>query len=428
MVLRAGKGARVQGRAWARALVRADFLIVLLGAGGVLFPGRAGAQDDLRGTSIRDLPRRGYEPRDIRLGNTVVSIEGTASVAYDSNVFARPTARDDVVFELQPRVEATTSSGTSRALTRLYGNIREFAEHGRESSVAFGASTSGSTAFDRSNTLFVIAQYDRAIQSRADPERRAGIVDPPRKIDLLSSEIRFAHRGARFGFDLAGAVQRSDYLSRLDEDRDLEIYRGSLTGSISLPGAFDLFVEAYVNRRNFDLARDFSGVDRDATTYGLLIGGRRELSGRLRGRLGLGAFRSEPDDPTLRPFSGFAANGELTWSPRPRTVITFSAFSGDVATVRAGASGRTDTRLALRLDQEARHNLIFRVGAAFQDTSFRGASGQKQTTYSGEAEAEYLFNRHLSAFAMGSYTKRSADRALDRFKRAVVGLGVRFRY
>jgi hypothetical protein len=192
--------------------------------------------------------------------------------------------------------------------------------------------------------------------------------------------------------------------------------------------SLDVFAEAYVNRRDFDQAVDFTGVDRDATTYGFLVGGRRELTGRLRGRLGVGVFRSEPADASLSPFSGFSASGDLTWTPRARTVVSVTAFSGDVATVRSGASGRTDTRLSVKVEQEARHNLLLRGGVSYLRTRFRGISGQTQSTYSADVEAEYLINRHVSAFSSLAYVKRRAQRVVDRFDRSVFMLGVRFRY
>lgn len=394
----------------------------------MVHPVIASAQELTRGTSIRDLPRKGYEPRDIRVGHTVIRLEAEGSASYDSNVFATSTAkRDDIVFQLRPRIEAESDFGTTRVLSSAYAGLRKFADNSREDSVAFGASTYGTHEIDRSNSIAATAQYDRAIESRADPERRAGILDPPRKIDVLFSDIRYAHRGARFGFDLTGAVQRFDYLSASDDDRDLSIYRGSATGSIRL-ASLDLFTEVYVNRRNFDQTVDFSGVDRDATTYGFLVGGRRELTGRLRGRLGVGVFRSEPDDASLAPFTGFSANGDLTWTPRARTIVSLTAFSGDVATVRSGASGRTDTRLSVKVEQEARHNVLLRGGVSYLHTRYRGINGQKQTTYSADVEAEYLINRRVSAFGSFAYVKRQAQRVVDRFDRSVFMLGVRFRY
>lgn len=387
------------------------------------------AQDVTRNTSVRELPRKGYEPRDIRLGATVIRLQADASAAYDSNVFATSTdERDDIVFQLRPRIEAENDSGVGRARFQAYANLRELVDNSREGSLAFGASLNGDRAINQANSISATAQYDRAIESRADPERRAGILDPPRKIDVLFSDFRFAHRGARFGIDVTGALQRFDYLSPIDADRDLNIYRGSITGSIRLASALDLFAEAYVNRRDFDRTVDFSGVDRDATTYGLLVGGRRELTGRLRGRLGVGVFRSEPSDPSLKPFSGFSASGDLTWTPRPRTIVTLSAFSGDVATVRSGASGRTDTRLGVRVEQEARHNILLRGGVSYLRTRFRGVGGQRQASYAADVEAEYLLNRHVSAFGNVAYVKRTAQRVVDRFDRSVFMLGVRLRY
>src|SRR3546814_19223227 len=84
-----------------------------------------------------------------------------------------------------------------------------------------------------------------------------------------------------------------------------------------------------------------SGLDRDATTLGFLTGAGLDIGTKWRGEIGVGLFRTNSDDPTLRSFSGFAANGKITWSPDERTAVTAAVFRGDVATVRSGpATGR----------------------------------------------------------------------------------------
>src|SRR3546814_952036 len=130
-----------------------------------------------------------------------------------------------------------------------------------------------------------------------------------------------------------------------------------------------------------------------------LVTGVQTCALPICGEIGVGLFRTNSDDPTLRSFSGFAANGKITWSPDERTAVTADVFRGDVATVQSGAGGRIDTRIGLRLDQEIRHNLLMSLRAGVRRTSYRGgAADQRETTASVGGEVEYLMNRHISIF------------------------------
>jgi hypothetical protein len=142
----------------------------------------------------------------------------------------------------------------------------------------------------------------------------------------------------------------------------------------------------------------------------------------------VGIFRFQPDAPGLPAFTGFALDGQLSWSPRPRTAVVLTLFRGDVATVRAGASNRIDTDVALRLEQEVRHNLLLQAQLSFSDILYRGASRRSLTTYAARVEAEYLFSGTMSAFAAGTLTRRDGRLITDRFTRPMMELGVRFRF
>lgn len=391
--------------------------------------GAAHAQQVRRGASALDLPRKGYEPRNLRIGSTVVALEARSSFTYDSNIFAASRNEvDDFIIGFSPRIDTYSDFNKLKLHSEIYADVREHIEIGQESAASFGSALAADYSISRIHSIRTEAGYDRAIESRADPEASGGIFAPPRKIDILFSDLAYGYRGSRIGLDATAAVQRFNFLAANEDDRDMEIYRGSVRGSLRVAAPIDVFVEAYVNRRNFDDPVDRSGINRDATSIGVLAGVRREISGRWRGRLGVGLFQSEPDDPALKPFSGLAASGELTWTPQPRTAVTLQVFRGDVATVRVGATGRTDTRASLRIDQEARHNLLLRGTLSYLQSDFRGTAGREQTTAAVDLEAEYLLNRHLSLVATANYTRRSARPDVDDFNRGAVGVAIRLRY
>lgn len=412
------------GRA-GRARFRALPLIAILLAGTPL----AGAQQARRGASPLDLPRPGYERRSTHVGPAEIRIDVEVAALYDSNVYATSTAATgDAAVIARPRVEIDWRGANAELHGEAYADTRRYLDQGRESATSFGAAVSGRIAPAREHVLSGEMRFDRDIESRADPEARASLLLRPRKINILMGELGYALNGSRLRLNLTGGVQKLDFLDPNEQDRDFMMWRGSARATWRPAAPVAFFAEAYVNRRNFRTAVDLSGVNRDATTYGFLAGVSREVSPRLRGRVGAGVFRFDPDDAALDGYTGFALSGDVTWNPRARTAVTAQLFRGDVATARAGATGRTDTRIALRIDQEAYHNVLLSGRAGWTQSKYRGVGADTLNTWSLAAEGEYLVNRAFSLFVGANYARRTARDRLDRFSRAQLQAGIRARF
>jgi len=389
----------------------------------------ASSQEPRRGASPLDLPRPGYERRTTRIGPAEARIDVEIGALYDSNVYATSAnATDDVAVVARPRFEVDWRGGNAELHGEVYADTRRYLDQGRESATSFGAALSGRTAVARAHAFSSELRFDRAIENRADPEARASTLLPPRKINILSTELGYALTGSRIGLNLTGGVQQFDFLDPNEQDRDFTMLRGSLRATWRPAAPLSFFAEGYINRRNFRTVVDLSGVNRDATTYGLLAGVSREVSGRLRGRVGAGVFRFDPDDGALSGYTGFALSGDITWNPRPRTAVTAQLFRGDVGTARAGASGRTDTRIGLSIHQEAYHNVLLQGRAGWTQSKYRGVGSDTLNTWSLAAEGEYLVNRSFSLFVGANYARRTAGRPLDEFSRAQVQAGLRVRF
>nr|WP_256869488.1 outer membrane beta-barrel protein [Sphingobium lactosutens] len=375
------------------------------------------------------MPRPGYDRQPIRVGPTEVRIDLDMSALYDTNVYATSRdASDDVAIYAEPKVQIDLRGANTQIHGEAYAEARRFVDTTRENATSFGGALSAQLNPGKAHNLSTEIRYDRAIESRADPEARASILLRPRKIDIFAGEVNYGFRGSRIGLDLTGGVQKSDYLDPNEGDRDFTMFRGSARVTWRPAAPVALFTEAYINRRNFRTAVDVSGFNRDASTYGVLAGVSREISGRLTGRLGAGIFRFDPDDKQIASYSGLGFNGDITWTPRPRTMMTAQFFRGDVATARIGSTGRTDTRIAWNLQQEVRHNLLLYGRAGWTRTRYRGVGSDKLNTITVGAEVEYLISRRLSFFTGVDYSNRSSDDPLREFSRARFQAGVRTRF
>lgn len=408
------------GRYGAAGAVLASFVLPLpIGLG-------AGAQQVQPGQSIRDLPRPGYEIGRWRVGNTTLLPSLSASTTYDSNVYATSVAAiSDAVFDIRPRIEIDSQGSALQIKADAYAHARLLAEQTREDTVAFGAGGSANYTLDRRTSLTGGLRFGRDWLHRADPEA-SPILLPPALFNTVSGDGGFRWQGNNILIGLNGSVQKVDFLDPGEDDRDLTSWRGSMRLGYAASPRIGIFVEPYYNRRDARLPFDKNGINRDVTTFGALAGVSFDITQRFTGELGVGAFKAIPADP-FPSYTGLAFSGNLTWSPTPRTVIAFTGFRGDVATIKSGAYARTDTRLQVRIDQEVRHNLLFNAAVAMRKSLYLGLADRQLTSVGGNAELEYLVNRTLSVFVNAGHENRTGTDPLDRFKRTTVGIGARLR-
>jgi len=401
---------------------------VLLTAGGALCCAQSPA-DPQRSTAIADLPRPGYEPRTLTLGGIVVTPRVDLGATYNDNIFAtRAGEIGDVVFNLQPALEGRRQTTSSDLRLAANANLIRYARYDRENVTTFRGLADWRGDVAPRQSIRARASFDRSYQRRSDPEADFGAGRRPTLIDVAEAGLDYRFTGARLGMLASATATNYNFLPETDADRDLAVYRVALRGSYAVSGRTSVYLQGYAVRRDARLRVDRYGVDRDASTAGALAGVSFDVSSRVQGELGIGAFRSDPSDPTLRAFSGLAASGQLTWQPRVRTAITLDAFRGDVATIRAGAIGRVDTRLSLAIDQELRHDVLARAAVGIRDVAYRGAIDRDQRFRFAELEGTYLLNRHLAVLGNGSFTRRDADQPIERFSRWTATLGLRLTY
>ncbi len=374
------------------------------------------------------LPRPGYEPRSLRIGGATLATELGMEIRHDSNIFAVSTAPiADWIFIATPRV---TIDGESRRVVyrgQAFADIRRYFEQTSESQTTFGVAGGASFLIDSRNRLVADGRVERLVETRNDPEANTNLGLPPRLVNSVAGNLNYTYSTGRVELDLRTAAGHLGYLAPEDAERSLATYSIAVRGTLVASPAIGVFVQPYYNRRDFDEPFDNSGVNRDMDTIGIIGGVRIRPSGRWSGEVGVGAFRATPDDISLKPFSGFASNANISWSPQQRTTLTLRGASGEAATVKAGAIGRFDTSINLRIDQEVRHNLRFSASVGYQRTQFRGLPNTLRTTFA-TTQIEYLMNRTLSLFVTGNYAHRTAEPATDGFDRTYVGIGLRLRH
>ncbi len=380
-------------------------------------------------TSYERQPPPGYERRALHWGAWTVMPEIRLSAVADSNIFATSAnEEEDVIFLVEPKVMFERKTDELLIAADAHATVRQYAENTGENINLFGASGRLRYKATPSQTVSAGAGFERTFQRRDDPERNDDLNLPLTPIANFTADVGYAYRPGRLGVEGRASVLKTDFDQPIDDERDMTVYRGSVRGLAGLSSRIDAFVEAYGVWRDFRLATDTTGVDRDGDSYGVTGGVALDITDKLTGEIGAGFFSARFDDPTLDEFTGFGASGELTWQPRQRTAVVLNVFRGDVATNRSGASGRVDTRAGLRVFQEVRHNLRARVELAYRHGTFRTNTDRSQDDFSAGAAVEYMINRHLAAELGYTFRNRDATQPLEEFTAHQVGLALIARY
>lgn len=413
---------RSLSRKAAHSLAPSVALIALIGATG------AAAQSEAGPTPLK-LDREGYEYDGIRAGNTLLNIETDVHIDFDNNIFRTSADEvEDLRIHINPSVTAFQQFGTGSIEVQTHAEVIRHLDTVRENSTTFGSEVNLGLTPAKGQNFNARVAFNRNIERRGDPETTAGPTDRPRRINVIAGELFYRRAIGDFRIEGQLGTERVNQLAAEDDERDLQTYRAGITLAYRLDSSLDVFVEGFVNRRDFRLATDFSGVDRDTNTYGAVVGVRREIGDKLTGRFGVGVFRTDPEDPVIPQFTGIRLESQLTWFPRTRTAVTFRAERGDVATVRSGATTRIDTITRLRVDQEIRHNILGHAQVSYTERSFRGESRGVLRNVGGQVGLSYLFDRRMSFYTRAQYANRAADLDIDTFKTFELRVGVRRRF
>ena len=394
-----------------------------------LSPPPAAAQRALEDLSVRDLPRPGYQPRNLEFGAYTVAPRLDTKLIANSNIFAAPSGvEEDVIALIEPSIDIARSSRSTAINARAYGSLQRYFENDQENIDTFGAALSANHSLNRANAVGAGVSYGRGFERRDDPEANDVASAPRTDIDNIAANVSYAFRPGRFGAVLRGGFENSNFLADIDEDRDVTVMSASARALYAVSDKVDIFLQGSAGWRNFRTPVDRNGFDRDGETYTVNGGVALNLTGKLVGDIGAGFFRANLDDENLEDFSGFSTRGRLSWAPRARTRVSLSVYHGDIATIRSGASGRVDTTANLRLDQEIRRNLLGNIRLGYRKGRFRTAATQTEDDVYGTVGLEYLLNRNVSLGVDYELATREATNRIDEFTIHRAGLALKLRY
>ncbi len=236
----------------------------------------------------------------------------------------------------------------------------------------------------------------------------------------------------RSEISLRGAIDREmvgvpllDTARARQTDRDVTQYGATLRYGYEVSEGLTPFVEAGIDRRNFDETRDRNGRERGSLGLSGRVGVEIEVDETLRGEVSAGYAWRGLDDRRLDDLDGLTLAGRLTFEATPLTRFTLAGSTElDDATL-AESSGSIVRTASLAIEHDLMRNLTLTASLALEQS--RPDAGASSFTARAALGAEYVLIPEVALTGGYNYEREWAARDRDDFDAHAVLLGITVR-
>lgn len=381
------------------------------------------AQEPLRGQTPFERPRPEFDPIGLTAGGFRIVPRLEISESYDDNIRAEDDdTEDDFITEITASIGATSEWSNHMLAFGAFGQLNRFAQNDEEDTEEGGVQALGRLDISRNSNLTGFAMFRNEAEDRTDPDDEG---DKPTKLNRAVGQLEYEHQFSRVQFLTEAQVQRIDFTTSDENDRDRTQFRLAPRVGYELFPSFRPFIEGSYSIQEYDTLQ--SGVDRDSETWGAFIGAEFEITSILEAEAFVGYFSTEFDDPDLESVDGIGGGAELTWLVTQLTSVQASLSRGEEQTTQASSSTRIRTTARLRVEHELLRNLLLEGELLYLQDDFQGVD-RLDDVYGATVGANYLVNRNMSVSLGYNFVGRESDAAGEDFEKNVVLLSTQFQF
>jgi hypothetical protein len=275
------------------------------------------------------------------------------------------------------------------------------------------------------------ARYLVATDNPGSPNIQANLLRLP-IYTTRGGTAGLTQRFNRFEVTGKGGVDRTHYQnSHFDDgsissnaDRQYIRYNAALRLAYELTPGIKPFAETAVDQRNYDLAVDAGGVNRDSKGLAAKAGTTFEYSRILTGELAVGYLARYYNDPSLSNFSGLLVDGSVLWLASALTTFKFTAATSVSESTVPGVSGVFTRDFAWQIDHAFRRWLIATGKFTFGIDDYQG-SPRLDKRYVASALLTYKLTRELWLKAEYRHIWLNSSESANNYTADVFLLGMR---
>ncbi|MEE8296009.1 MAG: outer membrane beta-barrel protein [Sphingomonadales bacterium] len=390
--------------------------------------GAAEFGESVAGKTVKERDRQETDPDGVPLGGMTLYPTLVGVLAYNSNIFALDdsvTAEiGDMLYVVEPGIVLV--SNWSRHQLEIWGKakIGRYDDLTSEDYEDYDAGFASRLDIKRWTNLKLNGRFQHLSEDRGSPDDTGGFT--PTEYDVFTPEIEFNHTQNRVSIRLNSIWNVLDFDESLgtlgvinQDDRDRTKWQGRAELGYDIASGVRAFAEGLVDDRDYDLALDDNGFNRDSSGYGVVAGLHVELTGKLSARGSVGYRKQNFDDPALADFSGAVWAFDAIWQPSQLTTVTVFSKRTIEETTLVGSAAFFASTGGVVVDHEFLRNLIGSARIEYQKWDYQGI-GREDKIVKVAVELVYMMNRHLWVNARYSFEARDSNTLNQDYNRNVV--------
>lgn len=369
--------------------------------------------DKGRNVSVAEKPRTEYDVVGIRLASFELFPKLETGVGYSSNIYLTPNnGRSSAFGVIAPSVRLASDWSRHSLVLSGSGRLVRYFDNSPRNEDNWNAKAVGRMDFGSSYSLTVQTQASR---EQEEPFTSVSDLDIPSLSAFRRNyvSVRGQYNEGRTRVTLAGDFTTLRFNTidlaggaTLDQsDRNRDISRMTGQGEYALSPSLSVYLQATYEHAEYK--RDDTPLlfFRDGDGWRVLGGVNIDLSGFLRGSLGVGYTRRNYDASIFPTVDGFSAEGKLEYFPTELTTVTVGV-SRLIEDASIGTSAAFfSNRASLRVDNELLYNLLINVRGDFGVQDYI-ASPQRTRSWRLGGGARYLVSPRVQLSGDASLGQR----------------------
>ncbi|MCH8347102.1 MAG: outer membrane beta-barrel protein [Proteobacteria bacterium] len=381
--------------------------------------------ESVAGKTVKDRERPETDPDGVPFGGMTLYPSLVAGLEINSNIFALDDSVtpeiSDILFIIKPGF--VLRSNWSNHQLAIWGRVAigRYDDITSEDYEDYDAGFTSRWDIKRWTNIKINTRFQRLHEDRGSPDDVRGFT--PTEYNLFTPEIEFNHTENRVSIRLNSRWSDYNFDDNLgslgilnNDDRDRTLWAGTGEIAYEISSGVRAFVEGLIDNRDYDLALDDNGFNRDSSGYGFVAGLYVELTGKLSARGSIGYRSQNFDDPALIDFNGVVWSLEAIWQPSEMTTITLYASRIIEETTLIGSSAFFAASGGIVIDHEFRRNLIGPASFEYQKWDYQGITRQDEIIRAA-VELIYMMNRHLWVSASFTHVSRDSSQPQQDYKR-----------
>jgi len=334
-------------------------------------------------------------PYFIPVGSFLFRPQLGVTAAYDSNIFAQRTNEvADQILILEPNLLLKSNWKKHFLQFDAGGELGRYRNNPSENFDDNWVDVKGRYDINKDANFFGGLNHTRDHEERGTPEV---VGTEPTTFGSDQAHAGFARQMGDYKIRLGGTVEKLDFdntISTINDDRDREVRGLGVRLNYLYAPNREVFAQGIYDSRDYVLALDDAGYNRDSEGYRASVGVKNRYSNQLGVESYVGLLHHDFRDPRFANIDIPEANTKINYLSGPQSRISLSLNRSLEETILPGASSYLSDTLSFQAERrfDSRRSVVAAFSAGLAD--YQGVA-LKETTVDGSIDWRYRISPEI---------------------------------